>query len=157
MSSGHVGVGGLFKMADVTKLIYSSHVGVWRLWTHMVFLNIGHKLLFKLGVPKRTVCAGSFTYCSKSKSNALKSNALVFSCNSVVFSSWEIVFSFTASCLRRISSFECWRCFFGMLARKCGSNRTSSFLPFTSSLISVNGVALMVEKDLFRLQALHRQ
>ena len=58
----------------------------------MVFLNIGHKLLFKLGVPKRTVCAWSFTYCSKSKSNALKSNALVFSCNSVVFSSWEIVF-----------------------------------------------------------------
>ena len=100
-----------FKTSDL-MLEYKS---LYRLWVsgpyiagRRIGLSIGYKLLLMCWFLKEPfVCVSSFSYCSVSKSNALKSNALVFSCNSVVFSSWEIVFSVTASCLRRISSFEC--------------------------------------------------
>ena len=62
-----------------------------------------------------------------------------------MFSNREIVFSFLASCLRRSSSLECWRCLLGTLARKCRSSRTFSCRPLTSCFISVNEVLLTRE------------
>ena len=88
---------------------------LYRLWVsgpyiagRRIGLSIGYKLLLMCWLLKEPfVCVWSFSYCSVSRFKALRSTALVLSCSSTVFSNREIVFSFTANCLRRISSFEC--------------------------------------------------
>jgi len=128
------------------KSLYGFRVSGPYIGGRRIGLSIGHKLLLMWWLLKEPfVCVSSFSYCSVSRFEALRSIALVLSCSCTVFSNREIVFSFSASCLWRSSSLECWRCLLETLARKCRSSRTFSCRPLTSCFISMNEVWLTRE------------